>query len=102
MVSTNPASTPEWAEFSRALGMNLRRRRDVLGLTQEAVAERAGISLYAYQQYERGAVTKGGAATNPRLATFLVLCQVLDLAMADLLPAPPCLTTRPLWVSDQA
>ncbi|SIS19275.1 Helix-turn-helix domain-containing protein [Microbacterium sp. RURRCA19A] len=86
MVSTNPASTPEWAEFSRALGMNLRRRRDALGLTQEAVAERAGISLYAYQQYERGAVTKGGAATNPRLATVVVISRVLNAALEELLP----------------
>lgn len=87
MVSTNPASTPEWAEFSRALGMNLRRRRDALGLTQEAVAERAGISLYAYQQYERGAVTKGGVATNPRLATVLAICGVLDVSINEILPA---------------
>lgn len=89
MVSINPASTPEWAEFSRALGMNLRRRRDAVGLTQEAVAERAGISLYAYQQYERGAVTKGGAATNPRLATVLVICEVLQVNLDRLLPTVP-------------
>lgn len=89
MVSTNPASTPEWAEFSRALGMNLRRRRDALGLTQEAVAERAGISLYAYQQYERGAVTKGGAATNPRLATVLTICEVLAVSVQAILPPVP-------------
>lgn len=88
-MSTNPASTPEWAEFARELGMNLRRRRDALGLTQEAVAERAGISLYAYQQYERGAVTKGGIATNPRLATVLTICQTLETAIGELLPEVP-------------
>lgn len=93
-MSTNPASTPEWAEFARELGMNLRRRRDVLRLTQEAVAEQAGISLYAYQQYERGAATKGGAATNPRLATVLVICQVLGATVEDVLPAAPPLVTR--------
>jgi transcriptional regulator with XRE-family HTH domain len=71
--------------------MNLRRRRDALGLTQEAVAERAGISLYAYQQYERGAVTKGGAATNPRLATVLVICEVLGSVIDELLPPVPSL-----------
>lgn len=74
--------------------MNLRRRRDALGLTQEAVAERAGISLYAYQQYERGAVTKGGAATNPRLATVLMLCQVLDEPIQRLLPLVPRLRSH--------
>lgn len=88
-MSTNPASTPEWAEFARELGMNLRRRRDAVGLTQEAVAERAGISLYAYQQYERGAVTKGGIATNPRLATVLTICQTLETAIGELLPEVP-------------
>ncbi|CAN3702703.1 hypothetical protein MMX123_02733 [Microbacterium sp. MM2322] len=94
-MSTNPASTPEWAEFSRELGMNLRRRRDALGLTQEAVAERAGISLYAYQQYERGAVTKGGAATNPRLATVLTICDVLTIDIQDLLPSTAALKNPP-------
>lgn len=94
-MSTNPAITPEWAEFARELGMNLRRRRDALGLTQEAVAERAGISLYAYQQYERGAVTKGGAATNPRLATVLTICDVLAVDVEDILPPIPRLSALP-------
>ncbi|KTS55407.1 hypothetical protein NS206_16835 [Microbacterium testaceum] len=74
--------------------MNLRRRRDALGLTQEAVAERAGISLYAYQQYERGAVTSGGAATNPRLATVLGICEVLQVSIEELLPSAPGLLSR--------
>lgn len=72
--------------------MNLRRARDAKGLTQEQMAERASISLYAYQQYERGAVTRGGTATNPRLATVLTLCQVLDVRLGDLLPEVPRLT----------
>lgn len=91
---TNPASTPEWAGFARELGMNLRRRRDTMGLTQEAVAERASISLYAYQQYERGAVTKGGAATNPRLATVLTICDVLGMPIQELLPSVPRLRSN--------
>lgn len=89
---TGPHATAQWAEFSRALGMNLRRARDARGLTQEKMAERANISLYAYQQYERGAVTKGGAATNPRLATVLALCQALDIPIEQLLPPAPPLT----------
>lgn len=91
VMSSGPATTPEWAAFSRELGMNLRRARAARGLTQEDMAERAGISLYAYQQYERGAVTKGGAATNPRLATVLMLSQVLEQSIEDLLPNPPLL-----------
>ncbi|MDQ1206084.1 helix-turn-helix domain-containing protein [Microbacterium sp. SORGH_AS_0862] len=69
--------------------MNLRRARDAKGLTQEQMAERASISLYAYQQYERGAVTRGGAATNPRLATVLTICQALEISINDLLPDVP-------------
>lgn len=91
-MSSGPAATPEWAEFARALGMNLRRARTFRELTQESMAERAGISLYAYQQYERGAVTRDGAATNPRLATVLALCQVLDITMDELLPPVPHMT----------
>ncbi|MDQ1131031.1 helix-turn-helix domain-containing protein [Microbacterium sp. SORGH_AS_0888] len=89
-----PTTTPAWAEFSWALGLQLRRARDAKNLTQEAMAERAGISLYAYQQYERGAVTKNGAATNPRLATILAICQALDTPIEELLPPVPPLTTN--------
>jgi transcriptional regulator with XRE-family HTH domain len=93
-MSSGPTVTPEWAAFSRELGMNLRKARDERGLTQENMAEHAGISLYAYQQYERGAATKGGSATNPRLATILTICQVLDVSIEDLLPpVPPLLAT---------
>ncbi|MDQ1131229.1 helix-turn-helix domain-containing protein [Microbacterium sp. SORGH_AS_0888] len=93
-MTSSPAATPEWAEFTRALGIELRRARDARGLTQETMAERAGISLYAYQQYERGAVTKNGAATNPRLATVLAICQALEVSIAQLLPPVPPLTAR--------
>jgi len=92
-VSHTPAATPEWAAFMRELGVNLRRARDAKRLTQENMAEHAGISLYAYQQYERGASTRGGAATNPRLATILTICQVLDVPIEQLLPTIPTLTS---------
>lgn len=88
-VNPSPAASPEWAQFARELGMNLRRARDAKGLTQEQMAERASISLYAYQQYERGAVTRGGTATNPRLATVLTICQALEISINDLLPDVP-------------
>ncbi|MBZ4488105.1 helix-turn-helix domain-containing protein [Microbacterium sp. cx-55] len=91
-MNLSPAASPEWAQFARELGINLRRARDAKVLTQEQMAERASISLYAYQQYERGAVTRGGAATNPRLATILAICQVLDIAVEELLPPVPSLT----------
>lgn len=80
---------PEWAQFARELGTNLRRARDAKELTQEQMTERASISLHAYQQYERGAVTRGGTATNPRLATVLTICQALEISINDLLPDVP-------------
>jgi transcriptional regulator with XRE-family HTH domain len=93
-VSIGPAATPEWAAFARDLGLNLRRARHARGLTQQNMAELASISLYAYQQYERGAVKKAGEATNPRLATVLVLCEVLEVPLEVLLPKVPKLTVQ--------
>jgi transcriptional regulator with XRE-family HTH domain len=91
---TGPAATPQWAEFMRGLGINLRRARDTRRLTQEKVAEYAGISLYAYQKYERGASLKDGPATNPYLSTVIVLSEVLDMPLSELLPPLPKLTAK--------
>jgi transcriptional regulator with XRE-family HTH domain len=93
-VTTDAAAADPWARFARELGMSLRRARDARGLTQEKVAESAGISVYAYQQYERGAVTKDGEPTNPRLATILAVCQVLGVSIGELLPPVPPLVPR--------
>lgn len=89
---TGPATSEAWAAFAKEFGHNLRRARDTRRLTQEQLIERAGISLYAYQQYERGASTRGGAPTNPRLATVLAICEVLEVPIAELLPDVPSLT----------
>lgn len=93
-MAFGPETREEWSTFSRELGHRLRRARADAGLTQEQLVELAGISLYAYQQYERGAATKGGTPTNPRLATVLAICHVLDLKVEALLPEVPKLTTR--------
>ncbi|MCS4594589.1 helix-turn-helix domain-containing protein [Brevibacterium sediminis] len=94
-MTDKPASSPEWAEFARQLGINLRRARAAIDLTQEETAAIAGISLYAYQQYERGRTMSGqGSATNPRLATILAISQSLRTNLQDLLPESPDLTVR--------
>ncbi|WP_373889776.1 helix-turn-helix domain-containing protein [Microbacterium sp. ASV81] len=85
-----PATTAEWARFARELALNLQRHRHAANLTQEQVAERAGISLYAYQTYERG--TAQGQPVNPRLATVLAVAEALDVSVEKLLPSPPRLT----------
>lgn len=66
----------------------LRKRRTELKITQEQVAELAEISLYGYQQYERG-YGSHGQPTNPRIATLLAICQVLDVSLSDILPEVP-------------
>ncbi len=88
MVS-GPAASAKWPDFAQELGLNLRRARHAKDLTQEQMAELVGISLYAYQQYERGAATKDGTATNPRLATLLAICQALGTPIQDVLPEVP-------------
>lgn len=94
-MATGPAASAQWAAFARELGHNLRRARAARDLTQEALVEIAGISLYAYQQYERGTVTQGGREpTNPRLATVLAISQALEVELQDLLPPVPTLTAR--------
>jgi len=69
--------------------MQLRRARSAREMTQEQIAELAEISLYAYQQYERGSTTKDGPATNPRLATILSICRALDIDLTEILPPVP-------------
>lgn len=87
-MKTGSGDSEEWARFASELGMNLRRLRADHKLTQEQVAEYAEISLYSYQLYERGTGTDG-RPTNPRLATLLAICQVLDTPLEQILPDIP-------------
>ena len=93
-MANGPAASEEWAVFARELGHNLRRARAAKDLTQERLVELTGMSLYAYQQYERGSVTRGGNPTNPRLATMLAISQALEVDLQDLLPPAPHLIVR--------
>ena len=49
----------------------LRERRVVLGLTQQAVADRAKIPIQSYQQFESG-------KRNIRRASFDLACRVIE------------------------
>lgn len=64
---------------SKLAHMLLRARREK-GYTQEELAEKCRLSLRHYQAVEAG-------KANPRLDTFLRICQVLELQVEDLLPA---------------
>ncbi|RYF76360.1 MAG: XRE family transcriptional regulator [Comamonadaceae bacterium] len=59
----------------------LERARKAAGLTQDALARRAGLSRMTVQRIEAGQI-------DPRLSTLLELARALDL---DLMPVPSAL-----------
>lgn len=64
--------------------MRLRELRTSSGLTQEQVAEAAGIATNTYQKFERG-ILKDGKPANPRLSTLVSLAAVYQMNVSDLL-----------------
>ncbi|WP_446225786.1 helix-turn-helix domain-containing protein [Nocardia sp. IBHARD005] len=67
------------------LGQHLAFLRESRGLTQEAVANAAGISRNYYQLLESGwGVRKTKAPANPRLSTLIGLSEALGTTVPDL------------------
>jgi len=62
-----------------AFGKHLKRKREELGLTQEELAEQAGLDLLSLAFLEQG---KG----NISLENIISLAQVLKLSLKDLMP----------------
>ena len=61
-----------------AFGDDLRRRREALDLTQEALALRAGVSRVHIQQLESGwSDRRKRSPANPKLGTLLALAAEL-------------------------
>jgi transcriptional regulator with XRE-family HTH domain len=83
---------PTWDEFGKEIGVRLQKARERRGLSQERTAHLAGIASYTYQKFEKGE-SRPGTPLNPRLATLLALCRVLEIRLEDLVPdevpAPP-------------
>lgn len=79
-----------WADYARGIGVRLQQARHAVGLSQEEVAHRAGISTFTYQKFEKGE-SKPGTPMNPRLVTLLTLCEVLGIEVGELLVTPPAL-----------
>ncbi|MFD5041945.1 helix-turn-helix domain-containing protein [Streptomyces sp. NPDC058377] len=70
---------PTWLLDERQhLGAQIRARRMRQNMTQEQLAERAGISRDTVQRIER-------AANNPRLTDLLRIARALDTRLAHLL-----------------
>jgi transcriptional regulator with XRE-family HTH domain len=85
MSSRDP--DPSLADFAALVGRRLQAARVAKGLSQERVAHLAGIAGFTYQKFEKGE-SRPGTPMNPRLATLIALCQVLDLGIDDLLSGP--------------
>lgn len=94
-VGKKPAShSAEWEAFAGELGVNLHRARIATGLSQEAVAYRAGLTRYTYQAYEQGK-SQAHTPANPTLLVMVALSQVLEVPLSQLIPADaPDVTTR--------
>lgn len=94
MVRTESGGIDGWREFATELGLLIYRLRVERGLSQEAVAYRAGLTRFTYQRYERGEAQRGAPA-NPSLRTLLALSQVFEVSVQDLLPPDaPDVTAR--------
>lgn len=88
MVAMSPKdSEPSLEAFAAVVGQRLQAARIAKGLSQERVAHLAGIAGFTYQKFEKGE-SRPGTPMNPRLATLIALCQVLDLSLEDLLAGP--------------
>lgn len=73
---------PRGDDLRGRMGIRLRELRQARRLTQEALAERAGLSYKFVGELERG---RG----NPTLTTLAALADALGVHVTDLLPARP-------------
>jgi transcriptional regulator with XRE-family HTH domain len=79
------ATTADWEAYAQKLGARLCELRAAAGLSQEQVAQAAGIATFTYRKLEHGESNPGTPA-NPRLSTLLRLSAVLGVSLKDLLP----------------
>lgn len=77
----------EWETYGAALAHRARLLRKRLGLTQEDLSERSGVSRNMIQNIERGHATgEPGKPTNPTMKTLYSLSYALEVPPAVLLP----------------
>jgi len=68
---------------AQKLGMRLSALRQKSGLSQEQVAQAAGIATYSYRKLEHGE-SNPGRPGNPRLSTLAALSEVFGIKTSDL------------------
>lgn len=82
-----PPPDLEWETYAAALAHRAKELRKRLGITQDVLAERTGISRNLIQNIERGHATGDpGTPTNPALKTLYALSYGLEVPPAVLLP----------------
>lgn len=80
-----PTDPPMDRLMAERLGQQLRTLRSGTGLTQEQVANAAGINRNHYQLLESGiSDRKKNSPANPRLSTLVALSEVLGTSVPDL------------------
>lgn len=75
-------------EKAAQLGATLRRLRNDRGLSQESLANRAGITKNQLQLIEAGRATgrkEAAGPSNPRMDTLFGLAEVLEVTVAKLM-----------------
>jgi transcriptional regulator with XRE-family HTH domain len=84
----SPSVTPRLAQWRRRFGDHLRVCRHERGLTQEALAERAGVDRKLIYRTELG-------QTSPRLDAVVQIADALGIGITDLMDPPkPTRRTR--------
>ncbi|ACJ01072.1 helix-turn-helix domain-containing protein [Rhodospirillum centenum] len=73
-----PRQSEEDAAVSAALGERVRARRGLLGMTQQELGRRVGLTFQQVQKYERG-------SNRVAVPTLIKLANALDTTPADLL-----------------
>ena len=71
-------SSVDVAQLQQRIGIRVRELREAARLSQERLAERAGVQTQTVSRVETGAV-------NPALGTLAQLAAGLDVALSDLL-----------------
>ena len=67
--------------LARLLGVNIAYRRNLLGITQEALAERVGVGAVSLSRMEKGVIA-------PKFERLQVFADVLGCSVADLFRLP--------------
>ncbi len=71
--------------YALEFGHILKRARARTGLSQERIAQAAGLAPYTYQKFEQGESGRG-TPSNPQLTTLLALSRALEVPVVKLLP----------------